>query len=265
MGFPEFHKMNLPLEQNLFNDLFNSAEFETTGKGRLGNHLVAMDGEDIPMVRTTTRYNIPAIVFSDIHHRLVDSINDTILADNLEIPIQNFNNALIEVYDSTYSKMGFHSDQALDLEEHSFIGLFTCYEHPNELEDNQLRKLVIKDKATEEESEIILHHNSVVLFSLETNKKFQHKIVLNIAAHPKTPINNNRWLGITFRKSKTHIQFKNNLPYFSTGELLKLADKEQESEFFQFRGQENRALDFVYPNLYYTISMGDLLLPTLKE
>ncbi len=64
----------------------------------------------------------------------------------------------------------------------------------------------------------------------------------------------NKWLGITFRKSKTYIQFRDNLPCFSTGELFKLADKEQESEFFQLRGQENRSLDFVYPDLSYTIS-----------
>lgn len=261
MNFPEFYTITLPLEENLFDPLFNSAEFEPTGKGRIGNHLVNTNGQLIPIVRTTTRYAIPAVVFSDIHHKLVGSINDTLLENHIDIPVQNFNNALIEVHDSTYSKMNYHSDQALDLDSDSFIALFSCYEKPEELEEFHLRKLVIKDKVTHEEAEIILHHNSVVLFSVETNKRFQHKIILNSSSNT---ISNNKWLGITFRTSKTYIQFKDEIPYFSTGEALALTDKDQESEFFQLRGQENRSLDFVYPNLLYTISNADLIKPITK-
>ncbi|MFP3831494.1 alpha-ketoglutarate-dependent dioxygenase AlkB [Chryseobacterium sp. SIMBA_028] len=263
MSFPEFYTITLTTEENLFDPLFNSAEFESTGKGRLGNHLVNTNGLLIPIVRTTTRYATPAVAFSDIHHQLVDHMNDTLRADHADIPVQNFNNALIEVYDSTYSKMNYHSDQALDLDSNSFIALFTCYEKPEELEEFHFRKLVIKDKVSNEEAEIILHHNSVVLFSVETNKKFQHKIILNSSSNLNTT-SNNKWLGITFRTSKTYIQFKEELPYFSTGETLTLADQDQESEFFQLRGQENRVLDFIYPNLFYTISNADLLKPITK-
>jgi hypothetical protein len=42
--------------------------------------------------------------------------------------------------------MGFHSDQALDLENNSFIALFTCYERPDELADFQLRSLSLRTK-----------------------------------------------------------------------------------------------------------------------
>ena len=261
MNGTEFQKIILPLETNLFTDLSHSAEFESTGKGRLGNHLVKVDGPFIPIVRTTTRYTIPAVVFSEIHHHLVNSINERLSAENSEIPAQHFNNALIEIYESSYSKMGFHSDQALDLEDHSFIGLFSCYEHPDEIEESQLRKLVVKNKTTDEEFEIILHHNSAVLFSVEDNKKFQHKIILNSVPNSKKAIGDNKWLGITFRTSKTPILFKNEKPCFSTGEDLTIADKDQEAEFFQLRGQENRSLDFVYPNVLYTISSGDMMPP----
>ncbi|MGU3375715.1 alpha-ketoglutarate-dependent dioxygenase AlkB [Chryseobacterium sp. M5A1_1a] len=263
MNLPEFYTITLPLGENQFNDLFNSAEFESTGKGRIGNHLVNMDNQIIPIVRTTTRYTIPAVAFSNIHHKLVDCINDTLLANHIGIPRQNFNNALIEVYDSTYSKMNYHSDQALDLNDNSFIALFSCYENPDELEEFHLRKLVIKDKVTNQEVEIILHHNSVVLFSVDTNKKFQHKIILNSSSNSNAT-SNNKWLGITFRTSKTYIQFKEELPYFSTGEVFALADKDQEAEFFQLRGQENKTLDFVYPDLLYTISNADLIKPITK-
>ncbi|REC61645.1 hypothetical protein DRF65_14430 [Chryseobacterium pennae] len=262
MDFAEFHTITLPTDQNLFNELIHSADFETTGKGRLGNHLVDVQDENIPVVRTTTRFTTPAVTFSPLHHRLVAEINDTLLANHIEIPVQSFNNALIEVYDSSYSKMGFHSDQALDLEENSFIALFTSYERPDELKESHLRKLVIKDKITEEESEIILHHHSVVLFAIETNKRFQHKIILNVP--PNSIINHNKWLGITFRTSKTHIRFRNGKPYLSTGEPLILANTDQESEFFKLRGRENRELDFAYPDLQYTISNADLLVPITK-
>lgn len=263
MSSSEFYIIKLPTEQNLFNDFLHSAYFESTGKGRLGNHLVNIQDQNIPIVRTTTRFHTQAIAFSQIHHHLVAEINDTLSTNQIEIPIQNFNNALIEVYDTSYSKMSFHSDQALDLDNNSFIALFTCYERPDELEESYMRKLVIKDKTTEEESEIILHHHSVVLFSVETNKKFQHKIILNIPPNGKM-INDNKWLGITFRTSKTYIEFRDGIPYFSTGELFTLANTDQESEFFKLRGKENRELDFVYPNLQYTISNADLLLPITK-
>lgn len=263
MNFSDFYIITLPKEQNLFNELLHSADFESTGKGRLGNHLVDIQNQNIPVVRTTTRFNTPAVAFSQVHHRLVTEINDVLLNHQIEIPVQNFNNALIEVYDASYSKMGFHSDQALDLENNSFIALFTCYEQPEKLEESHLRKLIIKDKTTEEESEIVLHHHSVVLFSVETNKRFQHKIILNLPPNSKM-INDNKWLGITFRTSKTCIEFRDGIPYFSTGTLFSLANADQESEFFKLRGQENRELDFVYPNLQYTISNADLLLPITK-
>lgn len=264
MNNSEFHKIQLPLEENLFNDLLNSVEFETSGKGRLGNHLVKVDDKNIPIVRTTTKYSIPTVAFSDVHDKIVNAFNETISTGNIEIPLQNFNNALIEVYDSSYSKMNFHSDQALDLAKNSFIALFSCYENPDELEEFHLRKLIVKDKISNEEFEITLDHNSVVLFSLETNKRFQHKIILDSKPNSKIFIDN-KWLGITFRTSKTCIQFKDNLPYFSNGELFTLADQEQESEFFKLRGQENRSLDFVYPDLFYTISPGDILIPENKN
>ncbi|WP_375181565.1 alpha-ketoglutarate-dependent dioxygenase AlkB [Chryseobacterium sp.] len=259
-----FYKIRLPEKQNTFENLLNSADFEATGKGRLGNHLVKEENGTFAVVRTTTRYQIPANLFSRVHHSVVEQINQTISAEITDVPEQHFNNALIEVYDSSYSKMGFHSDQALDLEDHSFIALFSCYENPDQLKENQLRKLVIKDKITEEESEIILDHHSVVLFSVETNKKFQHKIVLNSNSNSKG-FTDNRWLGMTFRTSKTFIRFKDNQPYFSTGELFILADEEKEKEFFRLRGEENRSLDFVYPDLFFTISPADLLIPEIKN
>lgn len=127
-------------------------DFESIAKGRMGNHLVKVNDKGVPIVRTTTKYNVPAHDFSAIHHAVVDRINDTIVGNNLvEIPAQH-----------------------------------------------------------------LLTHHSVILFSLATNTKFLHKIVLDAAPDSKQLESDNRWLGITFCTSKTYIQFEDHLPRFST-------------------------------------------------
>lgn len=71
---------------------------------------------------------------------------------------------------------------------------------------------------------------------------------------------NDLWLGITFRKSKTFIIFHNELPYFySNKKILTLADKYQRNEFYKYKSLENLSAEYVYPNIDYTISNGDLL------
>jgi hypothetical protein len=259
MSTAAFFKTTLGLKSNLFTELLSEIDFEPVAKGRIGNHLVNAGDKGIPIVRTTTKYNIPAHNFTANHHQIIDCINDAIRENNLnEIPGLYFNNALIEVYDATYYKMNFHSDQSLDLDTDSYIGVFSCYENPDALLEQHIRKLQIKDKVSDEEFEYSLTHNSVMLFSVATNTKFLHKIVLD---GPPNAKQDNKWLGITFRTSQTHIHFDNNIPRFANGNLLELANKEQEAEFYKLRGQENRSLDFVYPDLTYTINFADTLMP----
>ncbi|MFK7905270.1 MAG: alpha-ketoglutarate-dependent dioxygenase AlkB, partial [Chitinophagales bacterium] len=174
-----FHTFRLPLKEDLFGELSNSVDFEDGNKGRKGNHLVKLSNEGIPIVRTTTKYNKPAHNFSPIHNSIVDSIKNAVNEINdVQITDLSFNNALIEIYDYRYFKMKYHSDQGLDLEEDSYIALFSCYERPADLSKKTLRKLRVKCKTSHKEFEIVLENNSVVLFSLETNTKFMHKIIL---------------------------------------------------------------------------------------
>lgn len=266
MNVSEFYKITLPLDINLFDELSNSIEFEKIIKGRIANNLVLKVQNRVPIVRTTSKYNIPAQNFLEIHKKIIKLINESIIANHLtNIPFQHFNNALIEVYDLDYSKMNFHSDQCLDIENNSFIGIFSCYENPEALTDQNIRKLKIKDKTTNEEFEFSLTHNSVILFSTTTNANFRHKIVLDIDPKSTNPILENRWLGITFRTSKTYLEFKNNLPFFSNGMLLQIANEEQEKEFFKYKSLENKNLNFDYPFLNYTISLADMLFPKISK
>ncbi|OXA86629.1 alpha-ketoglutarate-dependent dioxygenase AlkB [Flavobacterium hercynium] len=257
-----FYKITLPFEKNFFGELSNSVTFETITKGRIGNNLVHISDHNVPITRTTSVYNIPAHDFSHLHHQIIASLNTEIQNNSVEnLQLADFNNALIEIYDCNYSKMNYHSDQSLDLEAGSFIGLFSCYEYPEKLIEKNIRKLKIKDKVSNEEFEIPLTHNSIILFSLATNEKFLHKIILESTLSKKKLEADNRWLGITFRKSKTFIHFKDNLPYLSNGKLLTLADENQKKEFYTLRGQENNNLNFVYPILSYTLSTGDTMKP----
>ncbi len=243
-----FRKYHLPLGNDIFHTLAQSVDFQPVAKGRQGNHLVQAGKAGIPIVRTTTAYSQPAHYFSELHGHIAESIYPLSKIET------KFNHALIEIYDRQYTTMKYHSDQCMDLAENSWIALFSCYEMPDTLSSALLRRLKIKNKTTAEEFEIALEHNSVVLFSLPTNAAFQHKIIL------EKP-HDNRWLGITFRESKTFIQFKHNLPYFADDTPLVLADEAQSKEFYQLRTQENNTLDFKYPRLAYTLSMADALLP----
>lgn len=266
MNVSNFYKIILPLEINLFDELLDSIEFEKINKGRIANNLVLIEENRVPIVRTTSKYSIPAQNFLEVHKKIIKSINQNIIDNHLtNIPFQYFNNALIEVYGFDYSKMGFHSDQCLDIENNSFIGVFSCYENPNALTTKTIRKLKIKNKTTNEEFEFSLPHNSVVLFSTDTNSKFKHKIVLDIDPKSINSIIQNKWLGITFRTSKTYIEFKNNVPFFTNGALLQIANEEQEKEFFKYKGEENKSLNFNYPFLNYTISLADTLFPKTSK
>lgn len=266
---------SLPIDGNPFEELQASVRFENVGKGRQGAVLTKIDETgNIPIVRTTTRYSTPAQHFQSIHDRLAQQIQ-TIASLAVD-----FNNALIENYTNAYTKMGSHSDQALDLADESSIAIFSCYKHPDRA--NPPRKLIVELKEYEADSnglpsvlprflqektsgaraaataiEIPLTHNSVVLFSVDTNRRLKHKIVLDKSSY----MPENQWLGITFRTSKTFIRFRDADPYFLDDTQLTLANDEQRQEFYHLRHRENNEIDFTYPRITYTISESDLIPP----
>ena len=164
----------------------------------------------------------------------------------------DFNNGMIEIYNVDYKDMAFHTDQSLDLDH--YICIFSCYSNPN---TQNLRKLITKNKSDGNENTIVLNNNSIVVFSVDTNSMFRHKIVL-----PKTSVKENvKWLGITFRRSKTFIHFVNELPFFICEKQIQLtlATQDEKVIYYKYKGLENSDIDFIYPQLTYTISVGDLI------
>ncbi|MFF8381899.1 alpha-ketoglutarate-dependent dioxygenase AlkB [Streptomyces sp. NPDC015661] len=240
----------LPADEDFFTELSASVLLEDVGKGRRGAVLAGIDeAGGVPLVRTTTQYGSPVQPFQAVHERLARRIQERA---GLSV---GFNNALIESYTNAYTKMGSHSDQALDLAEDSFIAVFSCYQHP---EVSPPRKLVFASKEGGGETfEISLAHHGVVAFSVASNRRLRHKIVLDAPA----PAVDNQWLGLTFRTSKTFVRFRDGQAYLPQGERLMPADEEQRREFYQLRRRENNETDFVYPLLTYTVSESDLMPP----
>jgi hypothetical protein len=240
-----FAKNILDYKTNIFDELSKSVQFETITTGRKGATIVDATSSLVPLVRTTTAYNTPVQPFTKIHNSIITNIQ------HLHKDAK-FNNALVELYDHTYLTMGYHSDQALDLAEDSYICLFSCYNTPN---PNDVRTLKIKNKTTGTHSEIVLDHNSIVLFSIATNAQHLHKIVLE---NPTSTTD--QWLGITFRLSKTFIQFINKVPYlYPTNKVLRMATDAEKKEFYKCRSAENKNTFYKYPLIEYTISPSDLI------
>ncbi|WP_030694443.1 alpha-ketoglutarate-dependent dioxygenase AlkB [Streptomyces globisporus] len=240
----------VPTEEDLFAELSASARLEDVGKGRRGAVLTKLDEADgVPLVRTTTRYSSPTQRFRAVHERLAQQIQEHA---GLSV---GFNNALIEIYTNAYTTMGGHSDQALDLADESFIAVFSCYQHP---EAGPPRKLSFESKGPDgEKFDIPLAHNSVVAFSVESNRRLRHKIVWDKPVQAA----DNQWLGVTFRTSKTFVRFRDGHAHLPQGMRLVSADDEQRREFYRLRRRENNETDFVYPLLTYTISESDLMPP----
>jgi alkylated DNA repair dioxygenase AlkB len=252
-----FNKFILKSGANLFEELLKSANFENITKGRLGGNLVDYQNGQIPLVRSTTNYHHPNQKFLPIHYALIDRIKKATGNDS------QFNNAMIEVYTPEYCKMGYHSDQSLDLSANSSICIFTCYSDPG---TQCMRTLRVKNKHSDEHVDILMEHNSIIVFTVPTNQQYVHKIILEPCV-PDADLTRDRWLGITFRQSKTFIHFRGAVPYFSNitaeqkecDQMLTIADKDQLKEFYKSRSLENSNVHYIYPEISYTISAGDII------
>ena len=227
----------------MFESFVSSSSFEQFSNSRQGAIIVAPTDQSIPIVRTTAVYKEPSQHFLSIHYDLVNKIKG-------HLPDLNLNNAMVEIYDHIYRTMKFHSDQALDLEEDSYICLFSCYEDESE---KHLRKLKIKKKCTGIQTEVILEHNSVVIFSKKTNDEHLHRIVLEHVGTDKD--HSSKWLGITFRLSKTFVYFKSGSPYFTKNDKpLVISTEDERKEFYKMKSLENSVIGYSYPEISYTLS-----------
>ena len=213
---------------------------------------------DVPIVTTTN--TAPRVLLPTL--TLHWPITSETFSKNGLLVVNQFNNAIIECYDKHYTTMGFHSDQALDLDENTCIALYSCYQHPNQR--NSLRKLVVESKTDPEETfDIPMLHNSVILFTAATNRHYRHKIVLDSRTVGK---GENEWLGLTLRTSKTFVSYKDDVAMLANGgKPLVLGSTEQCLDFYKIRKQENEQIDFQYPGgedeITFTISPSDLMPP----
>jgi hypothetical protein len=235
---------NLDFEQNIFHDIANNMEFEDITKGRKAITLVNSN-VNIPIVRSTTKYKNSAKLMTPEVFHVLNLIQNKFGFLNLK-----FNNCLAEIYDTRYRTMKYHTDQTLDLEKDSYICIFSCYENTK---SNRIFQYYNKLSCFEKNS--LMTHNSIILFSVYENYRHTHKIILDTIAN-----SNDRWLGLTFRFSKTFIKFINEIPYFCHNNMeLKLATPDEEKKLYEMKSIENIGIIFEYPEIFCTVSTGDLL------
>jgi hypothetical protein len=224
-----FHVEKLFVQENFFLEMKKKVVFENICSGRIAAILVQCDEDHrVPIMRSTTIY----------HHPVQTSPFAWIASQNMIL--KPCNNIMAEIYTDVYKTMKYHSDQATDLADGSFICIFSCYKTPHLPHS---RVLKTKNKTTMEETEIVLEHGSMILFSAETNREYLHKIILQNA-------NGNEWLGLTMRCSKTFVH-----PF--SLELWETA--EQKRELFRLRALENQNIETNVFNA--TLSPSDLLPP----
>lgn len=234
-----FLTRKLDHQRNPFGRLVDGIEFEKFSDSRQGAIAVQRADGLTPIVRTTTSYTNSSQHFTPTLCELVDGIKVVSGLSTLK-----FNNAMIEIYEPAYKKMGFHSDQSLDLVKDSTICIFSCYE--NDQEPNP-RKLIMKSKENGSTSEIIMEHNSCILFSTSTNDQYLHKIVSD---HTQS-----RWLGLTLRLSSTFVYPRDGNLFFA-GDDVKMtrASESERKEFLRHKSRENAQIGYSYPYIAYTLS-----------
>jgi hypothetical protein len=233
-----------PIVPNLFEVLETSVKHEFVEQGRWGTMLVEPNATGgIPLVRTTAIHKEPNQRFQEIHWKVADAIRQA-SGKQLE-----FNNAWAELYDTSYRTMGFHSDQNTDLVRPSYIALFSVYDKPT-----SFRTLTVRNKTNLTEVDYPMYDHSVILFDTDANDSHQHKIVL------KNVEGESRWIGLTFRLSKSFVHFVDGMPYLN-GKQLRLATPEEKIAFRVMRKQENETIGFRYPDYDYTLTPSDLIPP----
>lgn len=154
---------------------------------------------------------------------------------------------MVEIYDSGYKTMSFHTDQTQDLAQDSYICIFSCYEGGTLESDEAPRMLVVKNKETELVTEYPMRNHECIVFSTATNATHVHRIVVGGCRR--------RWLGVTFRTSKTFVERREDgLFLVGSGKLLRRANEEDAVEMRKCKGRENKEDDFVWPDMDFTIS-----------
>lgn len=244
--------------QSWFDALAQSVDWEALGKGRQAANLIHLNNDAmIPLVRTTSRYQKPSQIFQPIHQQLIQQIIQQANIANLQ-----FNHATAELYDEQYKTMGYHSDQALDLVDDSYVAIFSCYPQPSQHNCRTLQ-IKTKDKTDQTVQFVTMTNHSVIIFSTAFNRQHVHRIVL--LPDPENNMSNALWLGITFRLSKTFIRFIDHIPCLQD-QRLTVATEQERLDFIRHKGDENKQQDNSsnQQSIYYTLSVGDTIEPTIR-
>lgn len=205
-------------------------------------NVAKIENDILPINRTITPTCITDVNFSEIENTIISKIQKR---SNLYF---NPNVANIEIFNNEYRTMRYYTDSMLDLYDGSHIAIFSYYKCT--CKKLCERTLYFKNKVTNEGTKVSLKNNSVIIFSLDTNKKYLHKIVLENKKNTEC-----KWLGITFKQSIRYIHKPINdissIFTFPEMSLLNRASDKNMEEFYKLKSEENKLIDFKYPYIGY--------------
>ena len=235
-----------------FDQINNSQKFPTLGKGRKGFIVYFPNSGKIPLIRSSTEYS--SYESNSVIETLLDNINkQTFFQNSRDGNIDSiFNNLMIEKYDRRYKTMGWHSDCYVDLEKGSNIGILSFYSNPG----RPNRILEFYNKTTGEPGpKILLKDKSMFLLTYQINLLYNHRIVASSDE-------DNEWIGVTLRKSKTYIKLEESIPKIlipnDEWKNLRLATFEDTKEFIKHKGRENINIEEQTANFDFVLFQSDL-------
>lgn len=254
-----------------FSEIATAYRFDPVTVGRRATIAVTEQSDgSVPVVRTTNQYTSAPQKCNEPLEMLREMISN-IAENEFDIPPEQteFNDIMLQLYDSRYRRMGYHTDQMIDLKTSSYIAVCSIYSDPETVE---LRTLKIKDKLTGQAvRDITMTHGSIVLFSLQANRDHLHKIILDRyekkSSQPSQPSQSDltQCLSITMRTSNRFLSFdEDNIPRLLPDSTeLRLATDDERKQFYNLKQQENKDPEFEWPtDIDFTISESDLMEPT---
>ena len=237
--------------------------------GRRGCSLyhAAPDAPHVPLARSTTSYKNPLAPMRGA----VRAVAEGLARAHGQAPAF-YNTALAEVYDARYATMGYHSDQAQDLEPGTHIAVYSCYASAPADPARPPRVLLVKPKAAPPGTvpwRVPLPHHAAVCFDLAANRTHVHSIRLNREAPDHA---DNDWYGLTLRRSRSAVTRASPpaLVEVVQGEAVSTplhlaADAERRALMAARRSENRECVDGtggVYPApCGATLSAGDLMPP----
>lgn len=276
----------LPNETDYFKDLTDCHKFQQLKEGdkegfsyRKGIYLTDVnksgDGLRFHLMRCSTNLNGPTDSLCETDKLIINTIND--IHKPFFSKKANFNHVLAQVYNNhkvgakeKKAKIKAHSDKTKDMPSDGLMAFVTFYDKKIPKQDDHLLsslrfklKDCVKDDLLKKDFNVVLHHNSVFIMSLEMNRLYTHETVSSVYPIDKIPTR----LGYVVRCSKTMAVCRDGVNYIENETGLHKLEPITEEDVKKIKDlyyKENVTDELIeYGDIYCSMNKGDYLPPNL--